>query len=451
LLTMSNGLISNNAQIYVKPGTTTSYVYEVTNIAFGCINKDTIKITVNPKPIANAGSDAFICPGASVTIGKAAIAGNTYSWTSQPSGYTSSTANPIVIPNFTTTYFLQVTNTASGCKARDTVKVNLLAVPTPSITGKGSVCKGEALNYSTKLNAGNTYKWNLSGGSILAGQNSNALSVNWQTAGGGFVEVIETNASSCKDTVKYNVTINDHPTSGFIVTGGSCKGSATSFKDASVGATSYEWLFGDGGTATAVNPTHIYTNATTYKVFLIARNAANCVDTTSQSVVINPLPTINLGGILKGNRTLDFSDSTNIVNGTIAKWRWEFGDGDTSLSQNPSHQFANDGSYNVQLCATSTAGCTSCATKNFNVLGIHSFGYIKGLYAIPNPTTGLVSIKAAENLTSIEVTDALGQIISTIQLNGNAFTIDLSNQASGIYFVKVTSSQQLQFLKLIKQ
>ena len=450
-LTMSNGLISTNAQIYVKPSTTTSYVYEVTNVAFGCMNKDTIKITVNPKPIANAGSDAFVCPGAIVNIGKTAIAGNTYSWTSQPTGYISSVANPNVVPNFTTTYFLQVTITSTGCKARDTVKVNLLAVPTPTITGKSSVCKGEALNYSTKLNAGNTYKWNLSGGSIVAGQNTNALSVNWQTAGVGYVEVIETNASTCKDTVKYNVTINDRPTAAFNINGGACKGSATSFKDASTGATTYEWLFGDGGASTVVNPTHIYVNANTYKVFLIARNAANCVDTTSQSVVINPLPVINFGGSIKGNRSIDLSDSSSIVNGTIAKWRWEFGDGDTSLSQNPSHQFANDGSYTIQLCATSAAGCTNCATKNFNILGIHSIGYIKGLFALPNPTTGIVIIKAVENLTSIEVANAMGQIISTIQLNGNAFTIDLSNQASGIYFVKVTSSQQLQILKLMKQ
>ncbi|MBU0982367.1 MAG: PKD domain-containing protein [candidate division Zixibacteria bacterium] len=48
---------------------------------------------------------------------------------------------------------------------------------------------------------------------------------------------------------------------------------AVTFTDASTLATSWSWNFGDGGTSTAQNPSHTYTNPGTYTVALTATNA----------------------------------------------------------------------------------------------------------------------------------------------------------------------------------
>lgn len=64
--------------------------------ATGCRNIDSVVVTVNPLPAANAGSAATICLNASTNIGAAAVVGNTYSWTSNPAGFTSTAANPSI-------------------------------------------------------------------------------------------------------------------------------------------------------------------------------------------------------------------------------------------------------------------------------------------------------------------------------------------------------------------
>lgn len=51
--------------------------------------------------------------------------------------------------------------------------------------------------------------------------------------------------------------------------------------------------------------------------------------------------------------TVQFTDtSTN----TPTSWLWSFGDGDTSNQQNPSHQYAKSGVYDVSLTATNAIG-----------------------------------------------------------------------------------------------
>ncbi len=61
--------------------------------------------------------------------------------------------------------------------------------------------------------------------------------------------------------------------------------------------------------------------------------------------------------------TVDFKDSSKVLQGTILGWKWEFGDGTFGDSQNPTHTYARPGVYRVtQYIATST-GCTSSTTQ----------------------------------------------------------------------------------------
>src|SRR5439155_9594166 len=65
-----------------------------------------------------------------------------------------------------------------------------------------------------------------------------------------------------------------------------------SFTNLTTGATNYNWLFGDGNTSTAVNPTNIYTNAGTYTVTLTAvgLTGTNTLARTNYIVVTNLCP-----------------------------------------------------------------------------------------------------------------------------------------------------------------
>lgn len=50
---------------------------------------------------------------------------------------------------------------------------------------------------------------------------------------------------------------------------------------------------------------------------------------------------------------------TNIIQGlNVASWHWDFGDGTTSILQNPTHTYAPGGRFNTCLCITDNRGCT---------------------------------------------------------------------------------------------
>lgn len=116
--------------------------------------------------------------------------------------------------------------------------------------------------------------------------------------------------------------------------------------------TSYSWTFGDGGTSTVQNPTHVYVQGGTYQVCLTI--TAPCgTHTLCQNITLNcPLPNSNFS-FTNINLAYTFQDLTT---GTPTSWSWSFGDGNTSTQQNPSHTYANTGTYNVCLVTTNSCG-----------------------------------------------------------------------------------------------
>lgn len=65
--------------------------------------------------------------------------------------------------------------------------------------------------------------------------------------------------------------------------------------------------------------------------------------------------------------TIDFSDASSTLVGTIDTWAWDFGDGSTSTLTNPSHNFGASGTYTVELTATNSFGCENITTLDVNV------------------------------------------------------------------------------------
>jgi PKD repeat protein len=115
--------------------------------------------------------------------------------------------------------------------------------------------------------------------------------------------------------------------------------------------TSWAWDFGDGNTSTEQHPEHTYTSGGTYTVCLTATNDLGS-NTSCQTVIVDDVPLANFTFVVNG-LTVDFTDaSTN----NPTSWLWDFGDGNTSTQQNPTHVYTNSDGYNVCLTATNAAG-----------------------------------------------------------------------------------------------
>ncbi|MGB3923246.1 MAG: PKD domain-containing protein [Bacteroidales bacterium] len=94
-----------------------------------CASTAIMTVVVNALPAANAGTDRTIFEGQSTRIGSDANSGSIYAWTSDPSGFTSSEADPIVTPSTTTTYTVTETVTATGCSNSNSVVVTVNNLP----------------------------------------------------------------------------------------------------------------------------------------------------------------------------------------------------------------------------------------------------------------------------------------------------------------------------------
>jgi PKD repeat protein len=156
-------------------------------------------------------------------------------------------------------------------------------------------------------------------------------------------------------TVREPVPVADFtgsPTSGV-------KPLAVQFTDLSTGQiTSRSWNFGDGQTSAATNPSHTYTVAGTYTVRLTVTGpgGSNTKTQTGYITVNEPAPVADFSGaptIGVKPLTVQFSDKSV---GVITVRSWNFGDGQTSTLTNPSHTYADTGTYTVVLTVAGPGG-----------------------------------------------------------------------------------------------
>jgi gliding motility-associated-like protein len=94
-----------------------------------------------------------------------------------------------------------------------------------------------------------------------------------------------------------------------------CEGNSVNFLNLSSGADSFQWLFGDGTTSTAFEPSHLYENTGEYTVTLIGQSSLECMIGDTTSIIITILPGVNpevmpAGPICSGNSTQLFANGS---------------------------------------------------------------------------------------------------------------------------------------------
>jgi hypothetical protein len=205
------GFTSTLSNPMVSPLINTSYTVIETITATGCSNSNSVFVTVNPLPNAIAGTDRSVCLNSATRIGAMAVSGSIYQWTSLPSGFTSTVANPFVSPLITTTYTVTETIIATGCTNSHSVVVSVNPNPHLIITNPTPVCSPNKIDLrAAYITAGST----LFGATLSYWLDPLATvpMTNFAAAGAGTYYIKATTPEGCYDIKPVTVTVNPLPT-----------------------------------------------------------------------------------------------------------------------------------------------------------------------------------------------------------------------------------------------
>lgn len=350
-----------------------SYSVTVTD-ANGCTATDSATVTEPPAIVITTSSTDAYCNQAngSATANASGGTGNlAYQWNGGPASqnYTTISAG---------NYSVVVTD-QNGCSDSAIVTVN-------NISGVNASA-GNVTNLSCFNSNNGTAVVNASGG-------NGPYSYNWQPnvsvtdsvsgipAGNYQVTVVD--ADGCSSTVTLTVTQPQALILAAAATDSSlCTGQGTQLAAAANGGTpgyTYTWNPGAlNGNLQNISPAA----TTTYTAYVTDTNG--CSDSTAITISVDPVPVpLFTADTVSGCAPLcvNFSDAST---GPVSYWNWDFGDGNVSSAQDPSHCYANPGNYTVTLNTATAAGCTGTIVMNnfISVFAIPSAAFV----CSPQPAT----------------------------------------------------------------
>ena len=108
------------------------------------------------------------------------------------------------------------------------------------------------------------------------------------------------------------------------------------------------------------------------------------------------------------------------------------------------------GNYAVQITNGNCVATSDCT--NVTGVGVVDVENVLGISVYPNPTLDILNIDKGENENiEIIVLDNMGKVVINTNSDGQVTTIDMSNYASGVYYVKAKSGEKTSVTKLVKQ
>ncbi len=393
-----NGVSSTSAQ----PGTTTfntspffnDTAYQISLKAYnGCdttVWRDSVKIRSNPNARFGVVT-TFGCSPFTVEINNTSLGGpNTYYWdfgdgdrdTTSVNGPLNHTYN---IGNIIDT--LPIRLTAVNECGNDTQTINIRIAPNainPQININATDlfgCAPHIVAFNNATSGATSYTWDFGDGTPLIITNNTETTVIHTYSDTGVFNVSIFMTNGCSDTtITREVTVFAKPVAAF--TANSiiyCLGDTIKINNTSLNASNYRWFWGDGQSSAGSNPTHVYSAAGDYTIFLRAEKTNNngvvCFDTLVRNitVLVRPDATLqsNIGNINCAPFTANLS-APRIIDETVT---WYIND--TTLSPSlivssgvsTQYTFNKPGTFTIKMIAGNALGCNDSISVTFTVRG----------------------------------------------------------------------------------
>ncbi|HNW98585.1 MAG TPA: choice-of-anchor L domain-containing protein, partial [Bacteroidales bacterium] len=413
--------------------TNTTYTLTVLDWATGCSGTDQVNILLSGVPInisSISATPSSICLGTSTQLSAVAAGGNgtyTYAWTSNPIGFTSNIANPVVSPTVTTTYTVVANDSYNTASASITVTVN--PIPVAHAGSDTTICLGFSLNLNaTGAGVGGSYAWSpatyLSATNIYNPVTTPASAITYV--------VTVTDINGCSSTDDINITLFNTEQVNAGIDHTICNGHEAQLNAS--GGDSFIWTpVSTLSSATISNPIATPAITTTYTV--IATDKHGC--TSMDNVVVNVNPDVAV--TTSNDTTICSGSSINISasGGTDYIWSPASGLSSTTIA-NPIANPQITTTYYVTV--SNTYGCSDVADViitvkespvvnagsdviicNGNSIQLHASGGDSYLWL---PDNYLSSNTVADPISTPPITTTY--VVTTISINGCSGSDDIT-------------------------
>ena len=220
-----------------------------------------------------------------------------------------------------------------------------------------------------------SFQWDFGDGSSIVTAGANSVFHNYAGPGTYNVKLtlVDTTYCNSPDTLTIQIRVAALVNAQFTTPPFGCAPYNAVFNNTSLAGQTFQWDFGDGGTSTAISPTHLYTVPGTYTVTLIADdpNTCNLTDTARMTITVYSNPVANFSFAPDPPVENTPTIFTNLSSPDAVLFRWDFGDGDTLLttSRSPvSHQYNVTGTFDACLVAYNTVGCPDTICQQVRTL-----------------------------------------------------------------------------------
>lgn len=351
------GIVSGGTTLTPTVNAIGSYILTV-SVAGGCSASDTIIVTATSfPPNASAGLDQILtCTITSLNLsGSSTTGGTTFSWAGPGITAGGTTTTPTV--NAVGTYTITVTETSSGCTNTDIVVVTINNTPPNANAGIDQMLPcgvASVVLAGSSSTAGVSYSW--AGPGIVSGGTTTTPTVNLS---GTYTITVTDPTNGCTATDQANVILVGlipNANAGLdqflncIITSVNLAGSSTT------AGVNFAWA-GLGITAGGTTPTPTVNAPGTYTI-TVTDPANSCTNTDVVDVtqnIIQPIADFMYTPIkiTESDPLVTFVNTSSAAN----SYQWNFGDGSNSALDNPSHLYADTGTFCILLVASATSGC----------------------------------------------------------------------------------------------
>ncbi len=364
---------------------TTYHVRLIVTTTYLCRDTVVKPLKVNPLPEALFATVLPGCTPLPVAFNNNSNRGVKYEWdfgdgtTDSAINATKTFTNDVTLVNRNYLVTLKAYS-ASGCM--DTARQQIVVYPQPFASFselKSNKCDSAEYNFTNNSIGAAAYQWNFGDGAVSTNNAPTHIypsSINGDTSYN--TQLIAITANGCRDTSFRSVLVHPLVTADFgsLVTT-ACGSLVAQFNNTSTHAGFYFWNFGDGSGSQLLNPSHHYLNSGDYDVTLIAYDPYGCSDTMVKPGFVEVYEVPVSSYIFTPSETwlpesVIIFDNLSSISGGVLSYDWSFGEPPGSLDntsglKNPSHTYADSGSFTASLIVISDKNCRDTIEKKVRI------------------------------------------------------------------------------------